>query len=123
MANWVRKKVVKLEDGPVCAAPDHLKNQTLRSLNLTDYVRWFDDCPDICDCTCHWDGYQVYTEASCIQRGLKEIPKVFPDNLRMLDLSRNNIESFDSKEILGFANLEQLNLEHNSINKVMICIS
>lgn len=120
MANWITRPGSKLMDEPVCASPDHLRNQTIRSLNLTDYQRWPDDCPDACECICQEDGDLVYTEVRCIRSGLEDVPKVMPFNVRSVDLRGNAIRSFDSKNVLKFEHLERINLEHNNIEEVKL---
>lgn len=120
MAKWVQRSGSKLIDEPVCSAPEHLKNQTIRSLNLTDFETWPDDCPGACECICRVDGDQVYTEVRCILKELTNVPKVLPPNVRQIDLRRNAIESFDINDIGQYKDLEKVNLERNKIAQVMV---
>jgi len=72
------------------------------------------DCPGECRCFLSSDTKGVYVD--CKQRGLAEIPEVFPERTKKIDLSQNSIKFIN--EMPDLSELTLLNLTSNDISDI-----
>lgn len=65
-------------------------------------------------CACNEDDLS----ADCSGKGFLSTPSGLPRNLRVLDLSRNDLENINATEIAQLEHLETLDLSHNRLTSV-----
>ncbi|XP_054718804.1 protein toll-like [Uloborus diversus] len=101
-----------------CSTPDRISGKLLHKLKPEDLLKWPDDCPDPCKCTCVSEDVEFHIKVDCTGRGLFKVPIKFPSRTGELNLQSNMLTNplkFDSNSL---ARLKLLNLESNFIEKL-----
>ncbi|XP_035229213.1 slit homolog 1 protein-like [Stegodyphus dumicola] len=118
---WISKKDSFLKDDPVCQSPPSLNGTKIRSLKLTDVESWNENCPEICDCLCTAEGENITISVNCSGRGLNQIPEM-PSNTGIINLSHNQINTFDGLSSTEYEDLKKVDLEYNSLKEIKLVL-
>ncbi|CAN7950333.1 unnamed protein product, partial [Ixodes hexagonus] len=82
-------------------------------------TRWPTDCSEGCTCNCKEDGSSepnIY--ANCSNADLTHMPKIFPTDTRVVDLSGNQLERLDDTLVKNTSSIHSLVLSNNTLRIV-----
>ncbi|XP_064455403.1 protein toll-like isoform X2 [Ornithodoros turicata] len=101
-------------DVPVCNSPPRLagapflSNETRYSLDI-----WLEDCDEKCTCKCMTKGYEGFIKVDCSHRNMEAVPRKFPEDTAVVDLSGNLLDTLDTSLAEEAPAVRSLNLSNN----------
>lgn len=104
---------------PICSDPPWLRNSVLYSLTTAALRSWPESCDEKCTCNCHEDAEgEREIHVACTNKSLRQIPGMFPESTRKLDLSGNHLEYIGEALVKKTPNLHSLFLSDNLLSHV-----